>query len=469
MASLLSELEKIEQLNKGGTQALEEQMQEMKIEEKSEQIHKDCAKAEDQEQKQDLNIDEKNEKHIADGAQTKEMLEQEQNLKTDEKSENLIADGAQATEQEQEQTMEVDEKSEQPIADGAQAKEEQEQEQDERGDEKSEDLISDDAQAKEDQEQELRIHEKPFLVKGILQTVKTEFTLDIRKSEIPGAGSGLFAAGEIPEGSTIFTTDPIVACRHPEAKDGCDLCFFQGKSSALHPSGRFKNADDPQFEMMKCSGCRVAQYCSRAHQKMAWKHHHKVECPILKKHGALPGSVHALLRLFLLNKSDELAGPYTLNVLQELETHFQEHNNMESRADDILMAARLVTAEIPAYAAHLDVVWRMYTTLLTNGANMTTAESEIAVGYMFNLGVAMINHKCNPNAFVFTEGSKIILRSLRPIADGEEICVSYVDENLGVMRRKEELASKFIYNCNCKSLIYLRTVPNITITNSFHR
>ena len=42
--------------------------------------------------------------------------------------------------------------------------------------------------------------------------------------------------------------------------------------------------------MAKCSGCKVARYCSRAHQEQAWKRsrvYHKVLCPLLNGWGRM--------------------------------------------------------------------------------------------------------------------------------------------------------------------------------------
>ena len=37
-----------------------------------------------------------------------------------------------------------------------------------------------------------------------------------------------------------------------------------------------------QDKMKKCSGCRIAHYCSETCQTEAWEPKHKAECPTLK-------------------------------------------------------------------------------------------------------------------------------------------------------------------------------------------
>jgi hypothetical protein len=63
----------------------------------------------------------------------------------------------------------------------------------------------------------------------------------------------------------------------------------------------------------------------------------------------------------------------------------------------------------------------------------------------------LINHPCDPNAFVFFEGSELRVRSLTPIHPGDEITQTYVDSKAGVMMRQELLRSEYFFTCECKS------------------
>ncbi|KAK0620876.1 hypothetical protein B0T14DRAFT_481979 [Immersiella caudata] len=56
---------------------------------------------------------------------------------------------------------------------------------------------------------------------------------------------------------------------------------------------------------------------------------------------------------------------------------------------------------------------------------------------------------CEPNAFVFFEGNELRVRSLRQIAAGEEITVSYVDTNIDVAARREILQHEHFFECRC--------------------
>ena len=62
----------------------------------------------------------------------------------------------------------------------------------------------------------------------------------------------------------------------------------------------------------------------------------------------------------------------------------------------------------------------------------------------------MINHSCDPNAHVFFEGGQLRVRSLKAIAAGEEITVSYTPSMLNVASRKVLLDHKYFFDCYCE-------------------
>lgn len=64
----------------------------------------------------------------------------------------------------------------------------------------------------------------------------------------------------------------------------------------------------------------------------------------------------------------------------------------------------------------------------------------------------MLNHSCDPNAFIFVEGRQARVRSLRAIHPGEEITVALVDTRLDVESRRAALRLQTLcddYVCNC--------------------
>lgn len=111
--------------------------------------------------------------------------------------------------------------------------------------------------------QKKSIHDRPELCDRILGHIAEDgVALRVGPSSIPGAGSGLFAIHDIPAGSEIFRSQPLlVVCE--AAQDGvCDWCLLN-QNSSVHPDGRFYTSEDKRPEIAPCSRCKVAKYCSK--------------------------------------------------------------------------------------------------------------------------------------------------------------------------------------------------------------
>ncbi|EDQ85613.1 uncharacterized protein MONBRDRAFT_11753 [Monosiga brevicollis MX1] len=59
------------------------------------------------------------------------------------------------------------------------------------------------------------------------------------------------------------------------------------------------------------------------------------------------------------------------------------------------------------------------------------------------------NHSCQPNAAVVYNGAAAVLRSMRDIPEGEEVCISYVDPTLARDVRRRELVQSYGFACDC--------------------
>ena len=72
------------------------------------------------------------------------------------------------------------------------------------------------------------------------------------------------------------------------------------------------------------------------------------------------------------------------------------------------------------------------------------------VGMGLSASVAMLNHCCEPNADRSLDaGGCLVVRALRPIRCGEELCLSYVETSLPAAERKAHLSAHFGFECGC--------------------
>ena len=86
---------------------------------------------------------------------------------------------------------------------------------------------------------------------------------------------------------------------------------------------------------------------------------------------------------------------------------------------------------------------------MTNAINVRSAHRKMPYAVALDLTAAVINHSCNPNAFVFFEGGTAYVRSLQEISAGEEITVCYMDPTTDVTSRNELLKEEHFFDCYC--------------------
>lgn len=82
---------------------------------------------------------------------------------------------------------------------------------------------------------------------------------------------------------------------------------------------------------------------------------------------------------------------------------------------------------------------------------MRQAEKSGSFGIALDLISCVINHSCDPNAFLFVEDGLVVCRPLRRIAPGEEIMISYVDPMLALKPRRDFLKLEYFFTCFCES------------------
>lgn len=112
------------------------------------------------------------------------------------------------------------------------------------------------------------IHGQPALCEHILRSVSSSTVpLQIRPSLITNAGSGLFVLKDVPAGSEIFRSDPLLVVCDSGNKEICDYCLLN-KNSSVHPDGRFFDAGErDKIEILACTRCKCAQYCSKVRSR----------------------------------------------------------------------------------------------------------------------------------------------------------------------------------------------------------
>lgn len=86
--------------------------------------------------------------------------------------------------------------------------------------------------------------------------------------------------------------------------------------------------------------------------------------------------------------------------------------------------------------------------ILTNSLTLITPTLD-PLGIVFDPFLGLVNHSCDPNAFVMMDGPSCSLRTLKPIDAAEEIYISYIDTTNPYHRRQSELENRWFFKCHC--------------------
>lgn len=268
----------------------------------------------------------------------------------------------------------------------------------------------------------------------------------------PSVGRGVFASTIIPAGTEILSVaDPLI-CIPDEAH--LDTCCHYCMAEATDEASYVNQAYRPPVKLSYCLGCRVVKYCSKACQTTDWKQKaHKYECVVYKAQypRILPVTARAILRMakhFL----SETPGSNIVGGIGALKAHAEDFAKAGGDRWEMANLTAKGTAEFSKVSKQIsfepEFLRDMYCKLLINSASVVTQTFD-PIGLCLAYQGAMFNHSCDPNVVMMFDGRQLSIRSLKEISKDTEITISYI-ENLATRKeRKEELKSRYFFDCSC--------------------
>ncbi|MES1912403.1 MAG: hypothetical protein MHM6MM_004684 [Cercozoa sp. M6MM] len=236
-----------------------------------------------------------------------------------------------------------------------------------------------------------------------------------------GRGRRLVARKDFEVGRTVFRDTAVVS--YPiKRSTHCARCLAETR-------------------VYNCKRCKIAHYCGRKCQKLDWPQH-KLECSIVA--GEERCSTTAVLAIRLLQmrasrKEKFQTGDY--DVFDALDASQSDPlpcgeaeeekralaallwNLLRKRSNFDFGGRTSVQEQVELVNSTLSLITR-------NAASVCDAELELRGVGFFPL-VACVNHDCAPNcALVFSlspQGITVQMRTMRPVQQGEELTISYVD------------------------------------------
>ncbi|KAJ3553381.1 hypothetical protein NM688_g3643 [Phlebia brevispora] len=283
-----------------------------------------------------------------------------------------------------------------------------------------------------------------LLVRGIPDT------LEVRKSA--ESGRGLYAKDSFGVGSVLISLRPRVAVLSINNLDNhCSWCS--------NPA--------PDRGLKRCTRCRTVYYCDSNHD---WPFH-KNECDALQQWAAVapspdvsvPSDAVRCIGRILWNIQRKGLDSVWASELSTMQSHraslqpstFESHTHLAHSVVRYLGATSpedLAPFGLSSAGDLVDVISRFTTNAFT-----LTSHTLTPIGVCYSPALALANHSCDPNAVIvfphysddFLTEPNMQLISIKPVASGDQVFISYVDTTLPRDQRHAVLKETYNFVCKC--------------------
>lgn len=280
----------------------------------------------------------------------------------------------------------------------------------------------------------------------------TNDNVEVRISNLKGAGRGVFAKKAFSPGNLIFSlarpmVTELLAAR---LEDTCTWCCQKGLTDpAERLQAQSMGLRMGFIEIKPCAGCRKVSYCGKACQTKDWKLEHKFECKLLAPatRPSLPPGVRAVYKLVKrLQKGDEAVKD--MLDFQDIREDVKRCNKKLFDELSELAYGSWGYADMPSMPDQ-NTTARLFFTAMCNTIGLSSAVDDGSLGNGWDPLLCSVNHSCEPNAFYLFNEPKTLLRASRKINRGDEIFIGYVDVYNPFSVRQAILKKSYYFDCAC--------------------
>lgn len=263
-------------------------------------------------------------------------------------------------------------------------------------------------------------------------------------------------------GDLICHSDPFAFALN-DSKRGmnCDYCFRSTEEPVFDKSSILTDASI-RPKPKRCSQCQVLYFCNQECQRNAWQSFHKDECNRLKKCPLQTASL-LIARLYIKLKNggkygrskitDEIGGHQ--RSFDDLEQHDFNIRKDSDRMSMLLVARSMLKNFCPdifdeSNEDDVKLIEEVYGKFAINSFEIVNWQFQ-SIGAGLYLGPSILDHSCDPDAYVTFNGTSCTVRAAKniPHNDVKKIFISYVDVGLSKEIRQKQLQEQYYFSCQC--------------------
>ncbi|XP_067655261.1 SET and MYND domain-containing protein 4-like [Haliotis asinina] len=298
-------------------------------------------------------------------------------------------------------------------------------------------------------------------------------------------GRHLVAKQAIPAGATLIVERPYAAVLLPDhLHSHCHSCF---EILSLAP--------------IPCRKCCVVLYCSVECRDAAWAMHHGVECQYQDLLSSV-GIAHLSLRIiltaglkFLLAFSDQdrdcvirglPGGPKYQRDYQAVHDLLTHEQDMEAEdlfqysltaclllrvlidagwfpdgvplddqlTDSMMCIGSFLLRHILQLVCNAHAITELQVSQVAD-SDLVDSKSQVRVATAIYPTASLMNHSCDPTIISSFQRDVLVVRSVKDVADGQEIfnCYGPHCKRMGLAERQQALSSQYFFHCQCQACV----------------
>ncbi|VDK89456.1 unnamed protein product [Litomosoides sigmodontis] len=249
------------------------------------------------------------------------------------------------------------------------------------------------------------------------------------------------AIGSVYQRIRYFDEPFAYVCANHQVDNYCSYCLTKSDKCKLY----------------KCSKCKLARYCNKKCQCLAWRKYHRAECQrLVAVFPNLPLSEVLFLsriidKVLFIEQNGDLYQWERDRRWCDLMDHQEEIRNDRLKYERFEKIYNKMAIFRKDEMIEREKFYEIFCKTTINSHSIHSNAGD-EIGLALDLGVSAYDHSCRPNCSLVFDGVHAYLRPLTSETNAADIHtarISYIDIGRSRYQRQKELKLKWYFDCQC--------------------